>query len=102
MVMKYLIFILLLALLILPPILWRKTAYNMQAEAMRMRARRMMDEERKREAERLLGLRENASAKEVRIAHLQLMKKYHPDRGGSKDTAARINAAKDLLLNKAA
>jgi hypothetical protein len=102
MIVKYLIFMLLLALLVIPPILWRRAAFYTQADAQKARARRMMGKERKREAERLLGLRENATEKEVRMAHLMLMKKYHPDKGGSKDAAARINAAKDILLDRVA
>ncbi len=99
--MKYLILLVMLALLVLPPLLWRRTAYAQQAEAMRQRARRMGTDEQKREAQRLLGLRGNATKLEVKAAHLRLMKKYHPDRGGSKDAAARINAAKDILLEAA-
>lgn len=101
MVIKYIILFAMLALLIVPPLLWRRGAYNSYEEASRQRAKRMM-QERQREASRLLGIRENAKPDEVKRAHLRLMKKYHPDVGGSKNAAARINEAKDILLKKAA
>jgi hypothetical protein len=50
------------------------------------------------EALALLGLAEGASAEEIRAAHRRLMRSAHPDRGGSAWLAARLNAARDLLL----
>ena len=46
----------------------------------------------------ILGLKEGASDEEIRKAHRQKMKDHHPDAGGDAEIAARINAAKDVLL----
>ncbi|MBS7809673.1 J domain-containing protein [Roseococcus pinisoli] len=51
------------------------------------------------EALAVLGLREGASAEEIRAAHRKLMQAAHPDLGGSDWLASRINEARDLLLN---
>jgi hypothetical protein len=75
---------------------WRQHAQGDAAGGQRRAATRskMTDEE----AYQILGLQPGAGRDDIARAHRALMKKLHPDQGGSTYLAARVNEAKDTLL----
>ncbi|MES1985524.1 MAG: J domain-containing protein [Pseudomonadota bacterium] len=56
------------------------------------------DESRVADARELLGLSANADAEDIRAAHRRLIATVHPDKGGTQALAAKINEARDVLL----
>jgi len=52
------------------------------------------------QAYEVLGLEPGASDEEIRQAHRDLLKKLHPDHGGSEYLSAQINQAKDVLMQR--
>lgn len=52
------------------------------------------------EAYDLLGIDENASIDNINKAHKELITRLHPDKGGSSYLSARINEARDIIMNE--
>jgi DnaJ domain len=77
---------------------WRENANDGAAagEGAARRSGKMTEQE----AYQILGLEPGASADDIGRAHRTLMKKLHPDQGGSTYLAARVNEAKDILLRR--
>jgi hypothetical protein len=78
---------------------WRQ-AYQSEGEAGRASGFSGSGAMTRDEAYEILGLPKGAAADEIVRAHRSLMKKLHPDHGGSTALAARVNQAKDVLLDR--
>ncbi len=76
---------------------WREHA---QADAPSGRSAASSGKMSQEEAYQILGLQPGAGADDIARAHRTLMKKLHPDQGGSTYLAARINEAKDVLTRR--
>jgi hypothetical protein len=53
------------------------------------------------EARSILGVGPSASREEILAAYGRLIRRAHPDAGGTEGLAAQLNAARDRLLRKA-
>ena len=51
-----------------------------------------------RESYELLGVDENAPLEVIIKSHKELIRKLHPDKGGSSYLSARVNEARDIIL----
>ena len=78
---------------------WRDHAQG-DADARGSRAAWSSGKMTEEEAYQILGVQPGASAEEIGRAHRALMKKLHPDQGGSTYLAARVNEAKEVLLRR--
>jgi hypothetical protein len=78
---------------------WRENAQG-DAGAGRGRNSARSGKMTEEEAYQILGLQPGAGAQDVTRAHRSLIKKLHPDQGGSNYLAARVNEAKDVLLRR--
>jgi hypothetical protein len=76
---------------------WREHA---QADAATGRSAPSSGKMSEQEAYQILGLEPGASVDDVTQAHRRLMKRLHPDQGGSTYLAARINEAKEVLTRR--
>ena len=76
---------------------WRNRA---DSDAFRnQKDRSGFDNMTRREAYQILGIDSSASQEEIHQAWRQLIKGVHPDSGGSAFLAAKINTARDILLD---
>ena len=83
-----------------------------QEAAARERQRRQEEQDRRRHAAsgkmsaaqalEILGLKAGATEQEIRAAYNRLMKRVHPDVGGSDFFAKQLNDARDVLLGQRA
>ena len=72
---------------------WSGTQYQQSSNAAKID-----DELSVREACDILGVKNDANKKMILEAYRALMRQLHPDKGGSNYLAAKVNAAKAVLL----
>jgi hypothetical protein len=78
---------------------WREHAADDDTDQSRSHTRpngKMTEEE----AYQILGIQPGATAEDIARAHRSLIKKLHPDQGGSTYLTAQINRAKEVLLRR--
>ncbi|AIF80758.1 hypothetical protein I862_00965 [endosymbiont of Acanthamoeba sp. UWC8] len=71
---------------------------NFRVQSEKINASSDRQEVSKNEACEILGVNKNASEEEIKAAYKKLILKNHPDHGGSKYIAQKLNKAKDILL----
>jgi DnaJ-domain-containing protein 1 len=52
------------------------------------------------QARMILGVGPDATREEIRAAYRRRISQAHPDKGGSAEAAAQVNAARDALLKR--
>ena len=75
-----------------------KESQEESQEETRKRARQSSEAMTDKKARQILEVGEKATRQEIMASYNRLMKKVHPDLGGSNYFAAQLNAAKDFLL----
>ena len=81
--------------------MFRKTrGSGEQAGAGEGQARRPPPNMSAEEAYDILGLKPGASDDDIKAAYRRVIGQLHPDRGGTDYLAAKVNQAKDVLLNR--
>jgi hypothetical protein len=78
---------------------WRE-AFQQDPAARADEGRRRTNAMSEEEAYEILGVQPGADTETIRRAHRSLMKKLHPDQGGSTYLATRVNEARDRLLGR--
>lgn len=80
--------------------LWSYLASRAGAQNERQGSLRGNSDMSRADALDVLGLKGRPSEEEIKQAYHRMIKKIHPDQGGSDYLAAQINHAKDLLLGQ--
>jgi hypothetical protein len=78
---------------------WRDRRPSREEEAP-PRNNRRPDAMSRAEACAVLGVKPDAGADEIKAAYRRLMRKVHPDQGGSDELASRVNRARAVLLGE--
>lgn len=89
-------------LMIIPLIIRIKYAEYQVKKLRKESAQVKADHDKVQEALAVLRLRRNPTRREIRDAHRKLMQQNHPDKGGSKFAATKINVARDVLMKEVA